>query len=81
LGQEELREHVELTLPSKLQRRRKLLRFVAAGLSWKKSLEAQPEKKDPEQVSLKKLEITNQIAAWQSEIDSGQRSVFMMNVI
>jgi len=31
----------------------------------------------PEQVSLKKLEITNQIAAWQGEIDSGQRSVFM----
>jgi hypothetical protein len=37
-----------------------------------KITEAQPEKKDPEQVSLKKLEITNQIAAWQSEIDSGQ---------
>jgi len=74
---EELREHVELTYQVNYKDEESYYDLLkAAGLSWKKSQKRNP-KKDPEQVSLKKLEITNQIAAWQSEIDSGQRSVFM----
>ncbi|MFN9465750.1 MAG: winged helix-turn-helix domain-containing protein, partial [Pseudanabaena sp.] len=74
---EELREHIELTYQVNYKDEESYYDLLkAAGLSWKKSQKSNP-KKDPAQVSLKKLEITNQIAAWQGEIDSGQRSVFM----
>ena len=52
--------------------------FKRAGISWKKTQKGNP-KKDPQQVEAKQAEISEKLAAWSSEIESGERIVFFQD--